>query len=251
MRKNFITRETTLEPIKGTFNMHEVKFFFGSKIMEIEDVMKIDDNDILWTESETNTQGLGLENQNRTLNTEELKRINHQISLFANQTTTEKAEFTKWQIVFNIDNMINEYLFSQIKRARTFVGVDNTDTIFNSTDAAIKDYITQNIKKRIKFFTVDLYIRYYPIGEKTETGEIALQYKPIYRESLIRPTVLTGESSQDFQKRSLTFKSQLKVKNFQISTDSQQQFATMIIQQSESSQRYKFDYYYDIEYQKA
>jgi hypothetical protein len=251
MKKNFITRETTLEPIKGTFNMRELKFFYGSKIMEIEDVMTIDENDIQWIESATNTQGLGLENQNMILNTEQLKLTNHQITLFPNQSVTEKSQYTKWQLVFNIDVMINKYLFAQIKRARTFAGIDNTDTTSNDIDIAIQDYITQNVKPRIRFFTINFYIKYYQIGTATETGAIALQFTPIFRQSLIEPSPIAGETTQQFQARSKTYKDSLQIKNFQITTDSQQQTATMILQQSQSSQNYKFDYYYDVVYQKA
>ncbi len=257
MRKNFLTKEYSSLPIAGTMNQKEQRAFFSSKILEIEDTMYIGDTNINWTESSDKTQGIRLEDVNRTFNTSTVKKINHSISLSAQQSDQEKREFTKWEFNFNVREMITEYLFSQLKTNRVFANIDNSATLNNDIDDAINQYITNNVYPRINFFNIVMYVRYYRLGEpqgfldSNNNPVIALQYDNQFRENLITLPSLAGESTSDYQKRSQEYKDSIKIKNFQISTDSNQNIATVIYKQTQSSLSYKFDYYYDVIWVKA
>ncbi len=257
MRKSFLTKEYSIEPIAGTFNMKEQRAFFSSKILEIEDEMYVDSNNINWTESSDQTQGIRLEDINKSFNTELVKSDNHSLRFFPNQTEQQKKEFTRWEFKINIREIINQYLFAQLKSNRTFEGIDNNNTMNTSVDKAINGYIVDNVYPRVKFFNIVLYIQYYKIGDEqgfldeNNNSVIALQFDNQFRENLITPSPTSGETSEAYENRLIEFRNSIKVKNFQLSTDPNQEVATIIYKQTESSLNYKFDYYYDIIWVKA
>jgi hypothetical protein len=257
MRKSFLTKEYSIENKPGTFSMKEQKSFFSSKILEIEDIMYIGTNDINWTESSDKTQGIRLEDINKSFNTEQIKKANHTLAISPQQSEQEKREFTKWNLTFNVREMVTQYLFAQLKTNRTFSGIDNNKTLSSNIDTAITQYINDNIYPRIKFKNIVLYIQYYKIGEpQGELDEnnnpiIALKNDNKFRESLISPPPIGGESTTEYTKRIETFKNSIIVKNFQLTTDPNQNIANVIYKQIKSSLNYKFDYYYDVIWQKA
>lgn len=257
MRKSFLTKEYSIEPRAGSFSMKEQRAFFSSKILEIEDVMYIGNNNINWTESQDKTQGIRLEDINRSFNTANVKASKHSIRISPQQSEQEKREFTKWELTFNIREMITEYLFAQLKANRTFAGIDNSNTLSMDIDTAINQYIIDNVYPRIKFFNIVLYIQYYKIGEPqgfldtNNNPVIALQYDVQFREDLISPPSVGGETTQQYTQRVEAFKNSITVKNFQLTTDPNQNVATVIYKQTQSSLFYKFDYYFDVIWQKA
>lgn len=252
MRKSFLTKEYSIEPINGTFNMKEQKAFFSSKILEIEDTMYVGDNNISWNESSDNTQGIRLEDVTKTFNSELVKLNNHTIRFYPNQTEQQKKEFTTWEFKFNIREIINQYLFTQLKSNRTFNGIDNSKTIRNSIDTAINSYIKENVFNRIKFYNIVLYVQYYKIGEEqgyldeNNNKVIGLQYDNKFRSGIITPNPNSGEDSTLYQIRIRNHRDNIKVKNFQLTIDPNQDVATVIYKQTQSSLNYKFDYYYDV-----
>lgn len=251
MKKSFITREYSSEPQPGTLNQKESRVFFSSKILEIEDVITIDDNNITWTQSTDNTQGLGVDSVNKILDTTTLKLNDHTLRIFPNQSDQDKKNFTQWEFTFNITDMITQYLFALLKKNRTFTGITNINTKFNDIDRAINDYINFNILPRIQFDTVVLFIKYYPVGEKQENGVVALQFDSQFRVDIINPVPLAGENNTDFQNRVLQVRKSLTAKNFQLTLNASQTVATVIYKQTQSSSSFKFDYYFNIVYKKA
>ncbi len=256
MRKSFLTKEYSIEGIPGTFSMKEQRAFFGSKILEIEDVMRIGNNNINWTESVDNTQGIILENINKSFDSEIIKKNNHSIRVYPLQSDEQKRDFTRWELTFNIREMIRIYLFSKLKSNRIFKNIENKNTINNSIDSAINDYIIYNIYPRIGFLNIVLYVKYYKIGEIQDYSVdnipvIALQYDNRFREELITPSPMGGESNESYNNRINTYRESLKIKNFQLTTDPNQDTATIIYKQTQSSLSYKFDYYFDVIWQKV
>ncbi len=251
MKKNFISKEFSVELVAGTHNMKEVRTFFTSKILELEDVISVDENDIIWNESIDKTQGLGVDSENRILDTFNLKSESHSLRIYPNQSDQDKVEFTRWEFTFDLSNCIRQYLFAQLKKNKTFSGISNDKTRFNDIDRSIYDYIDYNVIPRIKFDTIELFVRYYKIGTKQENGEIALQYQNKFREDLITPIPLAGENTTQYQNRVIAFKKQIKATSFQMTTNSSQTTATVLYKATESSLNSKFDYYFNIVYKKA
>ena len=257
MRKNFITKEYSSEAQFGTKNVVEQRAFFSSKILEIEDEMYVGNTNINWTESSDKTQGIRLEDVNKSFNTFDVKKTNHTFKISSQQTETEKRDFTKWEMQINIREIITQYLFAQLKMNKTFSGIDNFMTINLDIDKAILQYINYNIYPRINFYNIVFYAQYYKIGDnenildENNNPVIALQYDTQFRESLITPPVINGETTTEYLNRVNNFKNSITLKNFQLSTDPNQNIATVIYKQTMSSKTYKFDYYFDVIWKKS
>jgi hypothetical protein len=258
MRKSFLTKEYSLEKVQGTLNMKELRNFFSSKILEIEDEMLVDENNIIWQENENKTQGIGLDTVNRVFNTFDVKNANHSIRIEPTQSDQQRREFTRWELTFNIREIIEQYLFAQLKKNRTFAGISNDLTFDNSVDTAILQYIRDNVYPRIEFARIELFIQYYKLGEpipelfdSQNNPIIALQYDPQFRQDIINPTPLSGETTPQYNSRIAQLKQDILVKNYQLSTDPRENVATMIYKQTEISLDYKFDYYFNVVWRKA
>jgi hypothetical protein len=251
MKKNFQTREFSTEPVAGTFNMAESRAFFSSKILEIEDVMKVDENDIIWNEAIDRTQGLGVDNQNKSVEMFALKQAFHTFAAAPRQSEAQMREFPTWELTLNIQSIIVEYLFGQLKRNKAFYGIANDKTSTGNIDQAIRQYVLYNVLPRIKFTTIDLYVKYYRIGEKQDDGQLALQGKNNFVESIITPLPKSGETTGQYMNRVLDYKKGLKVTNFQLTTNSTQTSATIVYKQIQNALEYKFDYYFDVIFEKA
>lgn len=251
MKKTFITEEYSSEATPGTINMKELRNFFSSKILKLDTIITIDNNDVIWTEASDNTQGLGVDNVNQVLNTSTLKSDNHTVVIYPNQSATDKLEFTTWLFTFNIRDMISQYIFAQLKKSGVFSGISNENTKNNSINSAILDYITYNIFPRISFSTINFYVKYYPISEPEDDGTIALMYDVRFRDDLIKPSPLPNETTAEYNTRQAQYEQSLQTTNFQLTTDAPQNTATLLYKQIYSSTSYKFDYYFDIVYQKS
>lgn len=229
MRRNYISPEYTYTKVEGTFNMAEQKGIFGSKMMDIEDEIILDDRDIVYYQNTINEQ-LDLVQENLLppviYSITEDKEQAHTLTIDESQTDFEKQKNTRWAIEINVRDILVNYIFSRIKEARTFEGIKNTSTSFNSIDTAIRKYIEVNILSRYQYKTITLYIKYnslkdggfyrYQNNWNTNIGQEANKLGKI-------------EVNLNFDKSKL------------IGTFTQEQVAT----------DFNFDYYFDLQYVKA
>lgn len=251
MRKKFLTKEYSLENRPGTLSMLEKKNFFGSKIMEIPDLLTVDEVNIVWNESIDGTQLINIDDQTKILDTSNLKKINHEIIRAPRQSERDIREFTNYDFTINVKQVVNDWIFAQLKKFQTFGSIKNNETSTNNINNAIQEYIDLNIFPRIKFETVNLYVRYFQIGTLDESGLVSLQYDIRYNDNIIVPPAISGESTDQLVRRSLEYKNSLKVLNYELSLDTFEQIATIKYKQTQSSQFYKFNYYFDVVYKKA
>lgn len=251
MKKTFITKEYTQEARAGTFSMLEKRNFFGGKILEIDDVMVVDQNDIIWVEAADHTQGVNIDDQTKNLDTSLLKENNHTIQVYSQQSQAELLKFTTWQIDISIETIIRDWIFAQLKKYRTFQGIRNSEVRSSEIDEAIYEYIDYNVIPRIKFTTIFLYIRYWRIGEIDNQLQVALKFDAKYTEFAIVPPPISGESTDELITRTNIFKESIKATNFDLKTGTFGKTATILYKQTESSEFYKFDYYFDVVYEKA
>jgi len=163
MRRNYISPEYRYKEVEGTFNMEEQKGIFGSKMMDVEDKIVLDNRDIVYYQSVINEQ---LDLAQETLlspiiySIKDDKEQAHTLSIDESQTDFEKQKNTRWVLDINIRDILVNYIFSRIKEARTFEGVENISTSFNSIDTAIRKYIEVNLLSRYEYITITLYIKY-------------------------------------------------------------------------------------------
>lgn len=163
MRRNYISPEYKYTKVEGTFSMEEQKGIFGSKMMEIEDVITLDGRDVIYYQSAINEQ---LDSIQENLLAPVIYSINvdkkqaHTLSIDESQSDFEKQKNTRWVLEINIRDVLVNYIFSRIKEGRTFEGIRNASTSFNSIDTAIRKYIELNVLSRYEYKTLTLYVRY-------------------------------------------------------------------------------------------
>lgn len=218
MRRTYISPEFKYIKKQGTNSMQEIKFPLGSKMIEIEDVINIDDSSIIWYEKETGEQlnlNSELTSSPKILNLEEIKFNSHQIKSIDNKN--------KWEIEIDLFKIIDSYIFANIKNARTFEGITNQDVIRGDVNNSIYDYIRLNILSRYKFEDIIFWLRW---NKLTEQNKLKLK--------------------NNFNKNSKT--------NFnlytKIETIVENNKLIITLNQEKDFNEFNFDYYFDLKFSK-
>lgn len=236
MKESYISAEFLKIPTNGTFSMLEKRSFFGSKMMDIEDIFNIDQSSIVFKEEvnthQQTTVGFGSEINNNNYNFDLLKGKYHSIIINPKQTEVLKKELTSWQLVLNADDLLSDYLFAKIKQARSFENVLNVNTSANSVDLAIREYIKLNLLRRIEIKNIDFYVQYFSLFE----NPALLKYSPKYDLN-----VKINAISNNFG----AYKD-----NIQIDKNIIDNTYVIIYNQKRNALQYKFDYYFDVTFGK-
>lgn len=178
MRRTYVSPEFIYTPVYGTLNMVEQSSFFGSKMLEIADAVEIKNESIIYYQR-PNGEQIDLEIE-ATLSqivydTVSDKGINHTLKLDEAQSESEKNGNAKWILDINLRAVLRNYIFANLKKFRTFEGVQNIMVIDKSVNSAILSYIDNNILNRYKFSRVELF--YKPVELLTTGG---LKYSNTY-----------------------------------------------------------------------
>lgn len=163
MRRNYISPEFIKSPIYGTFNMLESSNFFGTNILNIEDVIYISDQNIIYYQKLNGEQiDISVESSlsSNIYSSFEYKRLNHTLEIDDTQSNYQKDNNTKWILDIKYNEILYNYIFSIIKKNRVFEGVINKMTKSNDINTAIREYINKNILKKYKLDSIDIYILY-------------------------------------------------------------------------------------------
>lgn len=228
MVRNYISPEFKFEQVFGTFNMEEESSYFGSKMLEIEDSLRINNESLVYYQNSNNEQ-LDLQIEYdfipKSYNTVIDKQANHTLILDDTQTEVEKNNYAKWVMVINIKNILRNYLFATLKKYRTFEGVSNSMTYDKNVDFAIRDYIERNVVNRYKFSGVDLYI--VPI-DLLIAG--SLKYQNVWDNTI--------ESDE------------YKFTKFSTITDFKYEDIKLMFSQNFSASQYAFRYYFNLKFDK-
>jgi hypothetical protein len=158
---------------------------FGSKMLEVEDSIEVSNQNIIYYQNLNGEQiDLAVESSNPTqvYSASDDKKTNHTLIVDKNQSEFDLIKSTKWILEINLKNVLTNYLFSQLKRYRTFEGLLSQSTKENDVNTAIKDYVTFNVLNRYKFEKIDLYIQY----ENLIAGKL-LKYQTIWDETIVMP----------------------------------------------------------------
>ena len=217
-------------------SMLEKRSFFGSKMMDIEDEILIDQQTIIFKEDanskEQTTVGAGTEIANTAYNFDVLKSNYHTINFNSKQTEAERLELTSWEIVLDADILLEDYLFARIKQSRAFLDVYNNMTRDNSVDLAIRSYITKNLMKRIKIKGINFYAQDFAIIDNPSL----LKYDPKYNLQVkLNALTKTGGARLD---------------SVQIDRNLVDNTLIIIYNQKKNSLQFKFDYYFDVVFEK-
>lgn len=252
MKDNLQLKKFVTENINGTFNLLEESTIFGSKVMDIEDDIYINDKSIQYFQYFHEITSTGITEQELAKNNgyqfynfnqyEEdlyimdvvaLKDTYHTISKLQQSEIDNKLN-TKWKITIKIKDILKEYLFAKIKEYRTFKALSYINFQNNNINDSIYNYININLLDRYKFDRLDLFINYINIKDNTIYSNLILkQYDPKYNSAIELPG--------------------FKVTNINLETSNYLDLLADIninYSQIKPSSDFKFDYYFNIYYKK-
>lgn len=189
MKNDLIITRFKTEPIVGTMSTFDPKTFFGSKMIDVEDEITVDESQIQYTEiidsSNTNNNGYQYFVDVDDLETEFLKDLTvlkedkHNIVLLP-QSTLDLTNNTNWNLVIDWKDILLEYLFYKLKEFRTFKCINYTDVLSENINFFIREYITNNLLNRYKFTRLDMYIEYYDLENLDADKKPNLIFDPLF-----------------------------------------------------------------------
>lgn len=238
MKDNLMLKTYETEIVPGSFNLAPHKPFFGTPLVDIEDNININNELIFYTQMPSGntiiTEGYQdiISTSLESIVTEDLvdlKLRNHTVSLLQ-QSTSDKLHNTKWQFNFDIKNMLIDYLYARLKESRAFKCFGKDDLINRDINLGIKTYIIQNLINRYTYDKIELYVKYIDVVQSTNIYSSSnLLYQPTYSRDTEQPAYLTSNLN-------------IKVADAMNNLN----FMTAIYQQTQPSNKYKFNYYFNI-----
>ena len=228
MRRSYISPEYDITPVYGTFNMLEESTFFSAKMLEIEDSITIDNLDIIYYQKDNGEQlDLSIESSlpSYAYSSTNDKNNHHTLVMDDSQPKYQLDNNTRWLLKIELNTILINYLFSTLKKYRTFEGIKNDMTIYNNIDTAVYSYINLNILNRYKLKGVELYVKYNDLRSQS-----ALRYKNIWDPSI---------KSLD---NTLT--------KIQTQTEINESSIIIYFNQEKPSSTYNYNYYFNILFEK-
>lgn len=228
MRRSYISPEYDITPVYGTFNMLEESTFFSAKMLEIEDKIIIDNLDVIYYQKDNGEQlDFSIESSlpSYAYSSATDKNNNHTLIMDNSQPKYQLDNNTRWLLKIELNTILVNYLFSTLKKYRTFEGIKNDMTIYNNIDTAVYSYINLNILNRYKFKTIELYVRYNDLRSQS-----ALRYKNIWDPSIENPD------------NTLT--------KIQTQTEINDSSIVVSFNQEKPSSTYNYNYYFNILFEK-
>ena len=240
MKSNLILKKFDTDPKPGTMNIYDLRTFFGGKVAFIEDTININSDAIefsyVYGGNQTGYQYYDKDSVPEDWEVEyienltDLKNNDHTISLL-NQSEINLNSNTRWKIEINAKNILRDYLFFKFKESRVFQVIKYNELYNKGINSTIYNYINKNIINNYKFDSIDLYIQYSDISKSQSIKKkILLQFEPNFTEDVYLPDN--------------------KITSFNVVNLDEYTFDNIIINyfQTKSSDVYKFDYYFDLNF---
>lgn len=228
MRRSYISPEYQTKAVYGTLNMLEESTFFGAKMLEIEDSISIDTLDIIYYQNQNGEQlDFSIESSLASIvySSSLDKQNNHTLVLDPAQPKYQLDNNTRWILTIDLETIITNYLFSTLKKYRTFEGIKSDMNIYSNVDTAIKSYINYNILSRYKFKGIQLYVNYIDLRNQN-----VLRYKNEWSKNIINNSNLLTK--------------------LQTETEFDQSSIKVTFNQEKPSSTYRFDYFFNILFEK-
>jgi len=262
MKKDSIVKDYINVPVSGVYNMKEKSNMLCSKMMDIEDVVRVSYNftpgDIM------DVSGNSTLTPNTTIITNSLLDISHTFAkekaiktlyLDKSQIKLDSDTLTKWVFEFDSKYLLREYLYNEIYTLNPqspFREIPIQDIPGNKINKLCYDYIDKNIMDRYRLKDFILWTTYFELKNNTVPGTgsdpilnpvITLLYKtPVFSFNAIpnigSATSSTTQSNIDKQKETIALK-QYNDGLYEVS-----------YKQRKSSQYYTYLWYYDAIYER-
>ena len=228
MRRTYISSEYSNTKTYGTFNMVEESNYFGSKMLEIEDSIYIENQNIIYYQRPSGEQiNLSAETSidSPVYSTSADKEKNHSLKIDETQTNYQKENSTKWIMDIKLNDVLSNFLFANLKRYRTFEGMKASLTRTNDVNTTIREYIDKNVLNRYKLSKIDLYIKY-----KDLRSQNVLRYKNTWKSTIVSEANILKKKQMDVAFDESTLK--------------------VLFTQEKPSSQYNFDYSFNILFEK-
>lgn len=228
MRRDYISPEFTKNYVFGTYNMAEQSTFFGAKMLEIEDKITVATENFVWFQR-SNGEQTDLETE-KTIDTyvftsTDSKQKNHTLTLDPSQPAFKRENATVWILNVNVNTILSEYIFAELKRNRTFEGVTSKMTLDNNVDQAIRTYVSRNVLDRYKLTGIDLYLSYVELAKNK-----SLKFKNVWDQDVaVAPNLFN---------------------KVQYTMDSKNEKLTMIFEQQRPGSSHNFKYFFNLKFDK-
>ncbi len=230
MRRTYISPEFEYNRVYGTFNMKEESSFFGSKMLEIEDMLDLNNQSIIYYQN-LNKEQIDLEIETSlspvVYSLSDDKKNNHTLALDDNQSESQRNSQTKYVMTIQLRTILENYLFATLKQYRTFEGVRNIMCSNNNVNFSIKEYISKNILDRYKFEKVELYLRYVDLRDQNVRRFVNSWYS--LDDIIVKENILS---------------------KIQTETEFDESSVKVLFNQDKSSQQYSFEYYFKLSWVK-
>ena len=197
-------------------------------MLEIEDFIYLDTINLVYYEN-VNGEQINLTSENilepHLYSSTESKNKYHTIIKDLSQSDYQLNNSTNWIIEIDLKNTLLDYIFSQMKKMRTFQGIKNNMVIYKDVNTSLKNYIILNTIDRYKLSKVDLYISYNDLRNNT-----TLKHQVKFDESIYDPLN--------------------KLIKFQTETEWDNSSIKVIFNQEKPSSLYNFNYYFNLFFEK-
>jgi len=238
MKSDLIISRYKTEKIIGTKSSFDARTFFGSKMIDIEDSILVDNSEIQYSEIfdviDKRNNGyqyyIDIDNVEKIylVNLTDVKDTYHTTTL-GSQSNVDLRLNTQWTILVNWIDILIEYVYLKLKEARTFKTITFQNVLSENINLYIRKYIKNNLISRFVFDSLDFYIKYFDLDDGDEEKDPNLVLNPIFD-----PSIQSEEN---------------RVKN--VNTTVFPDILNIQYKQIESSQYKKFHYYFDLNIKKA
>lgn len=254
MKSNLTIKKYDITKVNGVKSNKEIKSFFGSKLIDIEDVIYINNIAIQYTEV-VNKRDIKLDHyQNysqeiKTVNglsilypetvflksLDDVKYENHSIDVLTSKDPKNltKNQNYEWVMNINAKNILREYLFLRLKESRVFKTVRSQDLIERNINTYIYNYINENLLNRYNISDLSFYAEFFDVINNSTIYQRQTLKTPNFNKTIFKPVN--------------------KITNVSIITpDYLSNLDTVQVKynQTKDFKKYKYDYYYTITYKK-
>jgi len=239
MKTTTIIQQYKKEPVIGTKTAKEVKSFFGTNLVDIEDEIIISDVSIQYSDTPSThyqyydlTTLVSEQEVTKIRSLTDIKYENHTIDLYRQDYTS--YDNLQWNYVVKARNILKEYLFARLKESRMMKSIRKEQTPKNDINTFLYDYIEFNLLDRYNINYITFYVQYKNVVDDGNTTNNNYIIK--------NPT---------FDK--ICYKTENIVKDVRIlTTDYLNNLGdvNMVYYQIKNAIQYTFNYYFVIDYKK-
>lgn len=233
MKSDLIISRYKTEKIIGTKSSYDARTFFGSKMIEIEDSILIDNREIQYSEVFDNNdkRNNGYQYFEDIDNIEKIYLVSlfdvkdnyHTINL-GSQSNIDLRLNTNWTILVNWKDILVEYIYLKLKEARTFKTIRFDNVLSENINLYIKRYIRNNLTSRYGFESLDFYVKYFELDSGDQDTDPNLLLNPVFDDTI--------QSEEN------------RIKN--VNATVFPEILNIQYKQTQSSQFTKFHYYFDL-----